>query len=186
MLGLLLVFSGFVLAMGALVLMMMLRSARARASGPLQEYLSESAGLTLFWALIFQVAGFLAPQIPLDPAWFFVTIFLFLIPAALVLRAWTFEAPLDVHSSRPSVMSQSRPTPAARPAAKPEPMGRTPIADEWQEKIMAVMDSQSGGLSLVEIGQRLGVDWRQLTAAARQLVQDGRLHKKGKRYFKIE
>jgi hypothetical protein len=181
------ILSGFVLGIGAFVLLAMLRTDRARSNAALVEFLGESAGGILLMALALEAFGILqlfklfAPdELKIKSSYLWFTLLLFLIPAYGIYRARNFSETVRISSSQPSrsrhISSQDG-TELARE-------DRPPIADEWQEKILEIMKSQSEGLSLVDMGEKLAVDWRQLTVAARQLVHDKKLRKEGKYYYK--
>jgi hypothetical protein len=201
--GWLLISSGLVLSLGAFVLLALMRSEAARASMALAEFLGDFAGGVLLLALILEIFGFmqashlfgLLPDQKIDAGWLILTLFVFVFPGYGIYRALNFPETVHLSSSRPT--SVPLPTPILPPAPNknisyekvlattPEETDseRPAIADEWQIKIMEVMKKQDG-LSLVDLGKRLGVDWRQLTVAARQLVQDGKLRKEDKFYHK--
>lgn len=181
------ILSGFVLGIGAFVLLAMLRTDRARSNAALVEFLGESAGGILLMALALEAFGilqffklFASEELKIKSSYLWFTLFLFLIPAYGIYRARNFPETVRISSSQPS-RSRHIPSQDGAEMAKED---RPPIADEWQEKILKIMKSQSEGLSLVNMGEKLDVDWRQLTVAARQLVHDKKLRKEGKYYYK--
>ncbi len=207
--GWLLISVGLVLGLGAFVLIALMRSDSARSSRALTEFLGDFSGGVLLLALILEIFGFMQasrvfdflPEQKIDSSWLLLTLVLLALPGYGIYRALHFPETVHLSSARP----QPVPTPILPPPAPPRKVtatsishkqevtqtlesddeARPAIADEWQVKIMEVMKKHDG-LSLVDLGKRLGVDWRQLTVAARQLVQDGKLRKEDKFYFKNE
>ncbi len=55
--------------------------------------------------------------------------------------------------------------------------------NEQLNQIPRILAQHADGLTLVEIGEKMGVEWRRLTGAARELLERGRIQKEGKKYF---
>jgi len=50
-------------------------------------------------------------------------------------------------------------------------------------EIVRLLEEHPEGLSLVEIGEELGVQWQSLTGTISQLVEEGEIEKKDKTYY---
>jgi hypothetical protein len=197
-LGWLFIACGFVLSLGAFILIAMIRSVRARSNPALTEFLGDYAGGVLLIALILEIFGIvqtskvLSPVVPeqlIDSAWLWAVLVLLVWPGYGLYRALNFPQTVHLSSSQPRPLPRakiSKNNKASATMAESDESAeedRPAIADEWQVRILEVMRSRDG-LSLVDLGNKLGVDWRQLTVAARQLVHSGRLRKEGKFYYK--
>lgn len=197
-LGWLFILCGFVLSVGAFILIAMMRSIRARSNTALTEFLGDYAGSVLLVALILEIFGIVqtskifSPIVPeqlIDSVWFWAVLILLVWPGYGLYRALNFPQTVHLSSSRPRALPRPKISKNSRSAVTMTESNesaeddRPAIADEWQIRILEVMRSRDG-LSLVDLGNKLGVDWRQLTVAARQLVHSGRLRKEGKFYYK--
>lgn len=56
-------------------------------------------------------------------------------------------------------------------------------AGELQEKILRIIQESPEGISLPEIGEKLGMNWRLLTSLTSELLREGKIKKEGKQYF---
>lgn len=63
---------------------------------------------------------------------------------------------------------------------QPEP---ATLVGELAERVVGVVESHPQGITLVEIGKELGIDWRQLIAPINQLLAEGRVEKRDRSYF---
>jgi hypothetical protein len=179
------VLAGFVLSLGAFGLLMLLRTERVRANSAAVEFVGEYAGGILLLALVLEIFGFLqmvklfAPEQKIETTWLWATLLLSILPVYGIYRGLNFsETRKTAPAPKPRAFVAS-PSESAEFLVEERPA----IADEWQVKIMEVMRNHSEGLSLVDLGEELGIDWRQLTVAARQLVHDRKLRKEGKFYY---
>jgi len=119
--------------------------------------------LLLLVAIPLQIAALLIPQMELKSYWFILGAMPLLLPAPLLYLAL---AP-----------------------GSHEAQGQAPAKtarEEFEEQLGLVRDAVAAhpeGLTLVEIGRELDVDWRRLTGAVKELVERGELRKEGKRYL---
>jgi hypothetical protein len=133
--------------------------------------LLRSAISLLLIAIPLQIGALFVPQILLASYWFILGAMPLLLPAPLFYRA------------------QRRGAPALTPTSgEPQPQGTAAKAthEEFQaqlELIREVVAAHPEGLTLVEIGKELDVEWRRLTGAVKELMERGQLRKEGKRYF---
>lgn len=68
---------------------------------------------------------------------------------------------------------------AGETAPRTEPGGLGELVD----RALQVISSYPEGVTLVEIGEELGIDWRQLIAPVNRLLAERRVEKRGKSYF---
>lgn len=73
------------------------------------------------------------------------------------------------------------PPPPASASVEPRP---GPVGlGELAERVLRVIATHPEGITLVEIGRELGIDWRQLIAPVNQLLAEGRVEKRDRSYF---
>jgi len=162
-LNFLLIFMGMSLAAVAILLSTQLE--RVKKAGIVREWL---VGLLLIGVLI-QVVGLFAPQIEIAPYWFVIPAIPFLFPAPILSQAKVGQRPREElgHEIPKALTSRSAPA-------------------EFNEQLMSIprlLSENPDGLTLVEIGDKMGVEWRRLTGAASELLDSGRIQKEGKKYY---
>jgi hypothetical protein len=131
--------------------------------------------IMLFVAIPLQIIGLLVPQVRIASYWFVLGALPLLLPAPLLYQA-------KQRPSGPSLVVSPRQIAMRAPSQVAVGEAQT----EFQEllgKIPNVLSQHPGGLTLVQIGHELGVEWRRLTGAINELLQHHRIRKEGKRYF---
>lgn len=160
-LSLLLFFTGLSLEVAAIFLLF--NAMRAPV------HLARSAIGLILIAISLQVIALFIPQQQVSSYWFVLGASPLLLPALIL--AWTKRSMTAAADTR---------SPAASVATVDLTQG---TFDEQLRKIQEVLTAHPQGLTLVEIGERLGVEWRRLTGAVKELLERGAIHKEGKRYF---
>jgi len=61
--------------------------------------------------------------------------------------------------------------------------GMTTELEELASQVLRVVQSNPEGITLVAIGEELGIDWRQLIAPMNLLLSQGEVEKRERRYF---
>ncbi|MFQ6116874.1 MAG: hypothetical protein ACE5LQ_01260 [Candidatus Bipolaricaulia bacterium] len=61
--------------------------------------------------------------------------------------------------------------------------GPTTELDVLAEQAFRIIEAHPEGITLVAIGEELGIDWRQLIAPVNLLLAEGRVEKRERRYF---
>ena len=201
---------GVSLQAAAALLVLSLGAARL----PRAHRLGQSAALLVFLGIALEViALFVPPETPVEGYWFVLGVSPLLLPALLLrlVPAAASEggkvptptptpASAPEPSSSPSSASASVPAstsaPAPAPAPAPPATGAPRAGEEREraptefqrflEEIPAVLAEHPEGLTLVEIGRELNVEWRKLTGAARELLDRGLVRKEEKRYFLVK
>lgn len=163
-------FFGLVLELGAAWLLL----AQTHLPLPMSERplavavsLARSALGLLLIAFIVQVASAFAPSWPIASGWFILAAAFSLLPAWLLRRALR-------RGGMASVPGTARAGVQLRPAYLD--------FDQRLEKMQQVVAAHPEGVTLVQLGAALGVEWRQLTGAARELLRRGLVEKDGKIY----
>lgn len=132
--------------------------------------LARFAMILLLVAIPLQVIGLLVPELGIASYWFVLGAAPLLLPAPLVYQA-----------NRARLTP--RPDRTISPAVSPDSSEAQTEFSEQLQRIPALLAQNPHGLTLVEIGQELGVNWRRLTGAANELLRLKRIRKEGKRYF---
>jgi hypothetical protein len=83
------------------------------------------------------------------------------------------EAGLSVIGRRPQDRTKLGVEETSEGAAKPR----------YYEEIVQLLENHPEGLSLVEIGEELGVQWRSLTKTISQLLEEEEIEKEDKTYY---
>lgn len=168
-LNLLLFFAGISFQVAAVLLLL--------GSGEGPPPLARPAALLVMIGISSQIAALVTPQVTISSYWFVLGATPLLLPAPLLRRALRRAAsPSQAH-----VEAQPRQAPKAG-------IGSDAAQAEYREylrRIPEVLAAHPQGLTLVEIGDALGVEWRRLTGAAKELTERGELHKRGKRYLAL-
>jgi len=157
-LSLLLFFMGWSLEVAAIFLLFNAMKAPAR--------LARSAIGLILIAISLQVVALFIPQQRVSSYWFVLGASPLLLPALIL--SWT---------KRSTTAAAGTPSTAASVDLTQGTF------DEQLRKIQEVLTAHPQGLTLVEIGGRLGVEWRRLTGAVKELLERGAIYKEGKRYF---
>ena len=150
--------------------------------------LGQSAALLIFLGIALEAISLLVPsEMVVESYWFILGAAPLLFPALLLRLAPS--APVSWQTaSAASPATRSFPTTAPKEAAPTtEERGKPPTEfQRFLEEIPAVLAEHPEGLTLVEIGQELNVEWRKLTGAARELLDRGLVRKEEKRYFLVK
>ena len=133
--------------------------------------LSRFAVILLLVAIPFQIIGLLVPELHIASYWFVLGAFPLLLPAPLLYQA---------KQSKPTARAQKS---VIRPDVRVDTSEGQTDFHEQLKRIPAVLAKHPRGLTLVEIGRELGIDWRRLTGAVNELLRLNRIRKEGKRYF---
>lgn len=133
--------------------------------------LTRFALVLLLVAIPLQIIGLLVPELRIASYWFVLGAFPLLLPAPLLYQA---------KQGKPTTQAQKS---AIRPDVTADAGEGQKDFHEQLKRIPAVLAKYPRGLTLVEIGRELGIDWRRLTGAANELLRLNRIRKEGKRYF---
>jgi hypothetical protein len=166
-------FLGLVLELG--VIWLLLAQMRLTLLGSNHPSLAMSAltrsalGLLLL-AFVLQLAAAFLPSWNIASGWFIGAAAFSLIPA------WLLHLSLRPRAAQPiSAPSVSGPTgEPSRQAAQD--------LERRVEKVQQVIAAHPEGVTLVQVGAALGIEWRQLTGVARELLKRGLVQKDGKIY----
>ena len=123
----------------------------------------------LLIGLFLQIGALFAPQIEISSYWFVIAAIPFLLPAPILSQANVGED----HSEESEYLVPKELPSRSAPAEFNEQLSQIP----------RVLSQNPEGLTLVEIGDQMGVEWRRLTGAASELMDRGRIEKDGKKYF---
>ena len=162
-LNFLLIFTG--MSLGVVVLLLATQLERVQKVGLVREWLATF----LIIAILLQVIALFVPQSEISPYWFVIAAVPFLFPAPILAQARVGVPPIEGDDSLVPKALTSRSAPA-----------------EFNEQLTAipkVLSENPDGLTLVEIGEEMGVEWRRLTGAASELLDRGRIQKEGKKYY---
>lgn len=72
---------------------------------------------------------------------------------------------------------------SARSGPTAAPRAGTRELDVLAEQAFRIIEAHPEGITLVAIGEELGIDWRQLIAPVNLLLAEGRVEKRERRYF---
>lgn len=125
---------------------------------------------TIILSILLQILSWFTPQITISSYWFVVAVLPFLLPSSVLAEAKvtsTIVREEDEHLVRKAISSRSAPA----------------EFNEQLTQIPRVLAAHPEGLTLVEIGAQLDVDWRRLTGAASELLERGRILKEDKKYY---
>ncbi|OGF53093.1 MAG: hypothetical protein A2Z21_05650 [Candidatus Fraserbacteria bacterium RBG_16_55_9] len=138
----------------------------------------ESPGILIRFAVVLllvaiplQIIGLLVPELRIASYWFVLGALPLLLPAPLLYQA------------RQSQPTATRSQSAISPAVDVSTGDAQKDFHEQLMRIPAVLTKHPRGLTLVEIGRAMSVDWRRLTGATNELLRLNRIRKEGKRYF---
>ena len=152
---------------------------------PRAHRLGQSAALLIFLGIALQAISLLVPSETVVGSYWFVLGAAPLLLPALLLRL-TPSASWETAPAAAQATVSPRTT-AAKGKPSPEERGRPPTEfQRFLEEIPAVLAEHPEGLTLVEIGRELNVEWRKLTGAARELLDRGLVRKEEKRYFLVK
>jgi hypothetical protein len=73
----------------------------------------------------------------------------------------------------------------SKPAAAPKEPERHAKPSE-SERVMGIVRAHEDGIRLVDIGNKLGVDWRGLIAVTKSLLEEGKVEKIDSLYYPVE
>lgn len=169
----LLIFTGLCFEVTAVLLLLNL----SRVDSPAR--LTRSAVILLWIAISLQIIGLIVPEVRIASFLFVLGALPLLLPAPLISQAQQ-----DKTAMQPATATMSRVSPPAR--AKPGPT--MPMQTEFHgqlTRIESLLVRHREGLTLVEIGRELSVEWRRLTGAVNELLRQKRIRKEGKRYFHL-
>jgi len=79
------------------------------------------------------------------------------------------------------LFAPSRGTARSGPTAPPR--GGPGELEALAERVFRVIEAHPEGITLVAIGEELGIDWRQLIAPVNMLLAEGRVKKRDRSYF---
>jgi len=129
-------------------------------------YLARSAIGLILIAFALQLSTLFVPEWPISSYWFVLGASPLLLPALLLSQA-------------------KRGATAFEPERAPASSNQTAreAFSEQLKRVQEVLGDHPQGLTLVEIGGRLGVEWRRLTGVVKELLERGEIRKEGKRYF---
>lgn len=162
-LNFLLFFTGLSLAAVAILLSTQLE----RAQRPI--VIRDWIVTVLLIGVLLQIIALFSPQIVISSYWFVIAAIPFLLPAPILSQANVGE---DRSEEAEYLVPKELPSRSA-PAEFNEQLSQIP----------RVLSQNPDGLTLVEIGDHMGVEWRRLTGAASELMDSGRIEKDGKKYF---
>jgi hypothetical protein len=153
---------------------------------PQAHRLGQSAALLIFLGIALQaISLFVPPETVVESYWFILGAAPLLLPAILLRLVPTPS--WETAPAAPPRAAVSMPTAAPEEGSKAKAEERTvrPPTEfqRFLEEIPAVLAEHPEGLTLVEIGRELNVEWRKLTGAARELLDRGLVRKEEKRYF---
>lgn len=57
------------------------------------------------------------------------------------------------------------------------------ISGDLKTRINRVVNNHPGGIGMVDVGRRLGIGWRKLIVPIRELLEEGKIDKKDRKYF---
>jgi hypothetical protein len=130
--------------------------------------------ILLLIAIPLQIIGLIVPELRIASFWFVLGALPLLLPAPLMYQA---------QQKRPVSEPQDPISRATRPPASQSTSSAQTEFPEQLRRVQAVLAKHPQGLTLVEIGRELGVEWRRLTGAVNELLRLKRIRKEGKRYF---
>lgn len=184
---------GFGLSLQAAAALLVLALGTTR---PLRAHrIGQAAALFVFLGIALEVIALFVPsETTVEGYWFVLGAVPLLLPGILVrLAASPSSEPAGTAGTAPkgAVSSPSPPGPAGTaaptPTESPEREDRPPREfQRFLEEIPAVLARHPEGLTLVEIGREMNVEWRKLTGAARELLDRGLVRKVEKRYYLVE
>jgi hypothetical protein len=128
-------------------------------------------GLLMVAFIVQIVAVAFMPAWPVAGLWFILAAALSLIPAWLLRRALRRGA------------TGLLPTQPAATSTVPAPSTSASLDFDLRlQKVQQVIAAHPEGVTLVQLGTALGIEWRQLTGVARELLRRGLVEKDGKVY----
>ncbi len=152
--------------------------------------LGQAAALLIFLGIALQAISLLVPpETVVESYWFLLGATPLLLPALLLRLAPSAPASWGTAPAAPPAPATGSPPTSAPKGGSPTAEEREKPPTEFQrflEEIPAVLAKHPEGLTLVEIGQELNVEWRKLTGAARELLDRGLVRKEEKRYFLVK
>jgi hypothetical protein len=156
------------LSLGIAVIFLAVNLGRVRKPSILREAIAT----LLFFAVVLQFLALFIPPRELNSAfWFVIAALPLLLPAPILVSARVapglIETGEDPETERKAIPSRSA------QAEFNEQLGQIP----------RILAANPEGLTLVEIGEKMGVEWRRLTGAVRELLERGRIVKEEKKYF---
>lgn len=124
----------------------------------------------LIVAMALLLGAIFVPPLSISSYWFLLSALPLYVPAL-----WLLGEPGQPRGAAPQAL----------PRAQGSSTTSTALAEfnEHLQKIPEVLAAHPEGLTLVEIGRQLDVEWRRLTGAARELIERGLIYKVEKRYF---
>lgn len=128
-------------------------------------------GLLMVAFIVQVVAVAFMPAWPVAGAWFILAAALSLIPA------WLLRGALR-RGAAGLVPAQDVATTTAETQSHPAYLD----FDQRLAKVQRVIAAHPEGVTLVQLGTALGIEWRQLTGVARELLRRGLVEKDGKLY----
>ncbi|MBI1730521.1 hypothetical protein HY229_06500 [Candidatus Acetothermia bacterium] len=134
--------------------------------------LREAIATLLFFAVILQFLALFIPLSELSSAfWFVIAALPLLLPAPILMSARVSAEPIGIAEDS-EAETKAIPSRSAQ-AEFNEQLGQIP----------RILAANPQGLTLVEIGEKMNVEWRRLTGAVRELLERGRIVKEEKKYF---
>jgi hypothetical protein len=134
-----------------------------------QDIVRDWIVISIVVAVLLQILSWFTPSIILSSYWFVIAALPSMLPARVLSAARInyFTVVADELLVRKAIPSRSAPA----------------EFNEQLSQIPRVLASHPEGLTLVEIGDQLEVDWRRLTGAASELLDRGRILKEEKKYY---
>ena len=156
------------LSLGIAVIFLAVNLGRVRKPSILREAIAT----LLFFAVVLQFLALFIPTRELNSAfWFVIAALPLLLPAPILVSARVAPGPL---SDEPAAEIETKAIPSRSAQAE---------FNEQLGQIPRILAANPEGLTLVEIGEKMGVEWRRLTGAVRELLERGRIVKEDKKYF---
>jgi hypothetical protein len=131
----------------------------------------------LIVAMALLLGAIFVPPLTISSYWFLLSALPMYVPAVWLLGEPA--SPQGGQQALPQTQTSRRANRGGDRAASAMPTEFS----EYLKKIPEVLAAHPEGLTLVEIGRQLDVEWRRLTGAARELIEQDRIYKAEKRYF---